>query len=44
MIYFEKSQPHFFLWPALAFGRDEIYGLWVGIGWLNVEIGWREKK
>jgi hypothetical protein len=39
MIYFETNQPHFVVWPYLAIGIDE--ELWVGIGWLNFEIGWR---
>lgn len=39
MIYFETNQPHFVVWPYLAIGIDK--ELWVGIGWLNFEIGWR---
>ena len=39
MFYFEPNQPHFFVWPALAVGIDS--ELWIGIGWLNVEIGIR---
>ena len=44
MIYFEKNQPHYLVWPVLAFGKDDIEGFWIGIGWLNKEIGWKEKK
>jgi hypothetical protein len=43
MIYVEKNQPHYLVWPVLAFGEDEEMGFWVGIGWLNREIGWRKK-
>lgn len=39
MIYFEHDQPHFLVWPALAVGIDDEF--WIGIGWLNFEIGWR---
>lgn len=39
MIYFETNQPHFVVWPYLAVGIDE--ELWIGIGWINFEIGWR---
>ena len=38
MIYFETDQPHYFVWPTLAVGIDN--ELWIGIGWLNFEIGW----
>ena len=39
MIYFEHNQPHYFVWPVLALGLDDEF--WIGIGWLNFEIGWR---
>ncbi len=39
MLYFEADQPHWLVWPALAIGIDD--ELWIGIGWLNLEIGWR---
>ena len=39
MIYFETDQPHYFVWPSLAVGIDDEF--WIGIGWLNFEIGWR---
>lgn len=39
MFYFEFNQPQFFIWPALAVGIDT--ELWIGIGWLNVEVGIR---
>jgi hypothetical protein len=39
MIYFETDQPHFVVWPYLAVGIDD--ELWIGVGWLNFEIGWR---
>jgi hypothetical protein len=39
MIYFETDQPHYLVWPALAVGIDNEF--WIGIGWLNFEIGWR---
>jgi hypothetical protein len=42
MMYFEKNQPHYLVWPVLAFGKDDIQGFWIGIGWLNKEIGWKE--
>ena len=39
MIYFEHDQDHWLVWPVLAIGlKDEF---WIGIGWLNFEIGWR---
>jgi hypothetical protein len=39
MIYFEHDQPHYLVWPALAVSiGDE---LWIGLCWLNFEIGWR---
>jgi hypothetical protein len=44
MMYFEKNQPHWLVWPVLAFGRNDAEGIWVGIGWLNKEIGWKEKN
>jgi len=44
MMYFEKNQPHYLVWPVLAFGKDDIEGFWIGIGWLNKEIGWKEKN
>jgi hypothetical protein len=44
MMYFERNQPHWLVWPALAFGRDDLNGFWIGIGWLNMEIGWKEKN
>jgi len=39
MIYFEYDQPHYLVWPTLAVGIDDEF--WIGIGWLNFEIGWR---
>jgi hypothetical protein len=39
MLYFETDQPHWLVWPALAVGIDDEF--WIGIGWLNFEIGWR---
>ena len=39
MIYVEYDQPHYLVWPALAVGIDDEF--WIGIGWLNFEIGWR---
>lgn len=44
MVYFEKNQPHWLVWPVLAFGNNSTEGVWVGIAWLNLEIGWRMKK
>jgi hypothetical protein len=44
MMYFETDQPHWLVWPALAFGRDDLHGFWIGIGWLNMEVGWKEKN
>ena len=41
MIYVEKDQPHILFWPVLAIGWEEDF--WIGIGWLNLEIGWRKK-
>lgn len=39
MIYFERDQDRWLVWPVLAIGlKDEF---WIGIGWLNLEIGWR---
>lgn len=40
MMYIEMNQPHCLLWPVIAFGDDVEGGIWVGIGWLNMEIGW----
>ena len=39
MFYLETNQPHYFVFPALAVGLDDEF--WIGIGWLNFEIGWR---
>jgi hypothetical protein len=39
MIYFETNQPHSLVWPVLALSLDDEF--WIGIGWLNFEIGWR---
>jgi hypothetical protein len=44
MMYFERNQPHYLVWPALGFGRDDLHGFWIGIGWLNMEVGWKEKN
>ena len=39
MFYIEHDQDHYLVWPVLAVGiRGEF---WIGIGWLNFEIGWR---
>jgi hypothetical protein len=43
MMYVETNYPHYLVWPALAFGRDDLHGFWIGIGWLNMEVGWKEK-
>ena len=37
--YLEKNQPHYLLWPVLAFGNERDF--WIGIGFLNFEFGWR---
>ena len=42
MIYFERAQPHYLVWPALAFGIGDEF--WIGICWLNLELGWRSGK
>jgi len=39
MIYFENDQPHFAVWPYLALGLEGEF--WIGLGWLNFELGWR---
>ena len=39
MFYIETDQPHYLVWPALAVGIDD--ELWIGLCWLNFEIGWR---
>ena len=46
MMYFEKNQPHYLLWPVIGFGfkSDLGEGFWIGIGWLNFEFGWRKGK
>lgn len=44
MMYFEKNQPHCLVWPVLAFGKNETEGVWIGIGWLNLEIGWKTQR
>ena len=44
MMYIEMNQPHYLVWPALAFGRNDTEGFWIGIGWLNKEIGWKSAK
>jgi len=44
MFYFIKNQPHWLVWPVLAFGESESEGVWAGIGWLNMEIGWKGKS
>lgn len=36
-LYIEKDKPHCLVWPALAFGWEEVF--WIGIGWFNMEIG-----
>jgi hypothetical protein len=43
-IYFEKNQPHYLIWPALAFGKNETEGFWFGLGWLNLEVGLCSKE
>lgn len=40
MFYFETNQPHYFVWPVLAVSLYDEF--WIGIGWLNFEIGWRK--
>ena len=37
--YFELAQPHVLLWPVIAVGFADEF--WVGIGWLDLEFGWR---
>jgi hypothetical protein len=44
MIYVETNQPHFLVWPALAFGKNDAGNFWIGICWLNKEIGWIKAK
>ena len=39
MIYFETDQPHFLVWPVIAIGLEGEF--WIGLGWLNLEVGWR---
>lgn len=39
MFYFEAYKEHVFVWPALAVSLSDEF--WIGIGWLNFEIGWR---
>lgn len=39
MIYFETNQPHCLIWPVIAVGMGPEF--WIGIGWLNFEIGYR---
>lgn len=39
MIYIETDQDHWLVWPVLAIGLGDEF--WIGIGWLNCEIGWR---
>lgn len=39
MIYLETDKEHYFVWPALAVSLGDEF--WIGIGWLNFEIGWR---
>lgn len=43
MIYTEKNQPHWIIWPVVAFGKNSIEGFWIGLAWLNLEIGWKSK-
>lgn len=43
-VYIEKNQPHYLVWPVLAFGKNDTEGFWVGIGWLNMEVGLKEKS
>jgi len=40
MFYLETNQTHWLVWPCLAVGIDD--ELWIGMGWLNFEIGWRD--
>ena len=40
MFYLETNQTHRLVWPCLAVGIDD--ELWIGMGWLNFEIGWRD--
>jgi hypothetical protein len=37
--YFERDQPHVLLWPVIAISLSDEF--WIGIGWLNLEVGWR---
>jgi hypothetical protein len=39
MIYFETDKEHCFLWPVVAVSLGDEF--WLGLGWLNFELGWR---
>jgi len=39
MIYLERDKPYVMLWPAIAVSLADEF--WVGLTWLNFEIGWR---
>ena len=40
--YIETNQPHILVWPVIAISRSDEF--WVGIGWLNFELGWRKNN
>ena len=48
MIYFINDHDHWILWPVIAIGFTDKLGFkdefWIGIGWLNFEMGWRSGK
>ena len=39
MIYFETDKEYFMVWPALAVSVSDEF--WIGVSWLNFELGWR---
>jgi hypothetical protein len=40
MMYFERHTTHCLFWPVIAMSLDDEF--WIGIGWLNLEVGWRD--